>query len=410
MISQISPLATVKLDGSGNGQVSMGPPSGTKWQLSLATTSIANPVKQPQVFLYRGSSSGPLELIDSTYTGAQGSSGKVAGAPFFPGQLLWAVCKGGDAGATFTLQAYGQQGARSNPFDAPSSTGEGFANPVTAGTALVIPAINSPNYQAGAAGWTINADGTAEFNGATFRGTVDVIAPDGTEVRLAVANGTAAVLLDYPGDFSSATLFVYRNLDSGNNPSYALQIESGAASTQVPALMVLQSGTPLLAPSIVLGQGIEFMTVNTVQTTFVNGGSSLDLGAWTSYAGTLTSTGTNPTLGNSHFFTSYQMLNAKTCVVKFRLLVGGTWSPGSGDYLISLPFAAATDTDGKAEGVGSFWINDSGVAFRAGVLFFDTSTTAVKGAFNGTGTLVGASSQTWNNPDEYRGTIIYEIA
>lgn len=49
-----------------------------------------------------------------------------------------------------------------------------FRNPILAGTTLVRTAIESANYVAGSAGWMIGRDGTAEFNGATFRGTVVV--------------------------------------------------------------------------------------------------------------------------------------------------------------------------------------------------------------------------------------------
>lgn len=39
---------------------------------------------------------------------------------------------------------------------------------------LRIPAIRSPNYVAGTSGWTINQDGTAEFNAGTFRASIEV--------------------------------------------------------------------------------------------------------------------------------------------------------------------------------------------------------------------------------------------
>lgn len=47
----------------------------------------------------------------------------------------------------------------------------GFDNPIVGGTALRIPAIQSPNFQAGSAGWIIRIDGSAEFNNLTVRGT-----------------------------------------------------------------------------------------------------------------------------------------------------------------------------------------------------------------------------------------------
>lgn len=47
-----------------------------------------------------------------------------------------------------------------------------FSNPITGGQgALVRPAIKSPNYVTGISGWTINKDGSAEFNNLTIRGT-----------------------------------------------------------------------------------------------------------------------------------------------------------------------------------------------------------------------------------------------
>lgn len=46
-----------------------------------------------------------------------------------------------------------------------------WMDPIVGGIALRIPAIQSPNYAAGSAGWTINVDGSAEFNNLTIRGT-----------------------------------------------------------------------------------------------------------------------------------------------------------------------------------------------------------------------------------------------
>jgi hypothetical protein len=47
----------------------------------------------------------------------------------------------------------------------------GFSNPVFGGNVLIRPAVRSPNYQAGTQGWSINKDGSAEFNDLTLRGT-----------------------------------------------------------------------------------------------------------------------------------------------------------------------------------------------------------------------------------------------
>lgn len=46
----------------------------------------------------------------------------------------------------------------------------GFQNPIVGGTALRIPAIQSPGFQTGVAGWIVRIDGSAEFNNLTIRG------------------------------------------------------------------------------------------------------------------------------------------------------------------------------------------------------------------------------------------------
>lgn len=46
----------------------------------------------------------------------------------------------------------------------------GFDNPIVGGTALRIPAIQSPNYSPGVSGWIIKIDGSAEFNNLVVRG------------------------------------------------------------------------------------------------------------------------------------------------------------------------------------------------------------------------------------------------
>lgn len=46
----------------------------------------------------------------------------------------------------------------------------GFNNPIVGGTALRIPAIQSPNYSPGVSGWIIKINGDAEFNNLVVRG------------------------------------------------------------------------------------------------------------------------------------------------------------------------------------------------------------------------------------------------
>lgn len=67
-----------------------------------------------------------------------------------------------------------------------------FSNDLAGGIVLVRPALRSPDYVAGASGWTINLDGSAEFNDLTIRGTFygDSIIMDADGVF--VYNGTPA--------------------------------------------------------------------------------------------------------------------------------------------------------------------------------------------------------------------------
>lgn len=52
----------------------------------------------------------------------------------------------------------------------------GFANAVVGGMSkLIRAAIQSPNFLTGVSGWTINKDGTAEFNNLSIRGTVAMV-------------------------------------------------------------------------------------------------------------------------------------------------------------------------------------------------------------------------------------------
>jgi hypothetical protein len=48
----------------------------------------------------------------------------------------------------------------------------GFQSSILAGVVLVRSSIRSPNYVAGVSGWTINQDGSVEFNNAVIRGSV----------------------------------------------------------------------------------------------------------------------------------------------------------------------------------------------------------------------------------------------
>lgn len=49
--------------------------------------------------------------------------------------------------------------------------GTPFPQEVTAGGQIVVPSVHSPNFITGVSGWSVNLDGSAEFNNLTIRGT-----------------------------------------------------------------------------------------------------------------------------------------------------------------------------------------------------------------------------------------------
>jgi hypothetical protein len=66
-------------------------------------------------------------------------------------------------------------------------------NNIVGGTSLVIDRINSPNYVTGVSGWTINQDGSAEFNNVTIRGGTTI---GGTSLWYSTATPQANTLVE----------------------------------------------------------------------------------------------------------------------------------------------------------------------------------------------------------------------
>jgi hypothetical protein len=101
-------------------------------------------------------------------------------------------------------------------------------NPVVGSTILRRPAIQSPDYVPGTSGWAINADGTAEFNNMTLRGTVIVGDSPHPQMEL-VTTGNAGVLLFL---FNSAS-FGDGTLAGTVQGSFANVFLNGPANTAV---------------------------------------------------------------------------------------------------------------------------------------------------------------------------------
>ncbi|MBO2459368.1 hypothetical protein [Actinomadura violacea] len=130
----------------------------------------------------------------------------------------------------------------------------GFANAIIGGAeALIRKAMRSPNYVPASEGWTVNKDGSAEFNDVAVRGSVDVgTATQYTKIYNAPApiDGPAIVFnsdsTTYPDDG------YIRALSAGPGTAYAaLEISTPAGVGQDPAQLFLVSGdsSPGVAPS-----------------------------------------------------------------------------------------------------------------------------------------------------------------
>jgi hypothetical protein len=102
------PSVIVVLDGSGNGQASVGPTRPREhWQLSGASVVVSTHIKEALCSVFVGPQPTNSYFIDTTATGSTGDICSLGKEDIQPGQLIWAVWSGGDAGAIATLIAHG---------------------------------------------------------------------------------------------------------------------------------------------------------------------------------------------------------------------------------------------------------------------------------------------------------------
>jgi hypothetical protein len=102
--------ASVQLDGSGNGTISMRPYGGNEtWQPSLVSVKCSSNTNEAACRIYIGPSASDQYYVDGTLSGSTGdSTGNVQGYTVDThGNTLWAVWEGGDPGAYATMQVNG---------------------------------------------------------------------------------------------------------------------------------------------------------------------------------------------------------------------------------------------------------------------------------------------------------------
>ena len=159
-----------------------------------------------------------------------------------------------------------------------------FGNPIVAGTTLVRSSIHSPNYVKGVSGWSINADGTAQFN----------------QLNLIIVGTTAAILI-YNGSAGQGNLIGSWASVAGTDP-YGNVYPAGLSASQATLTSANISSaniiSALIQSSVIQGGSINGVAiqggsiVETAVTFDLNGGTLLIYGSATSTV-TLTSTGQN---------------------------------------------------------------------------------------------------------------------
>jgi hypothetical protein len=135
-----------------------------------------------------------------------------------------------------------------------------FNNPVLGGgNTLIRTSIHSPDYVAGVSGWTINKDGSAEFNDVDIRGTFTVVGTEDRYISLDILGGVPIIAL-HPGQpvpanghtYYRGSIFTVKN-PGASNMTY-LELEGPQVDLDGTGKIVitgtLTDGTP---PDIYLG-------------------------------------------------------------------------------------------------------------------------------------------------------------
>jgi hypothetical protein len=98
-----------------------------------------------------------------------------------------------------------------------------FRDPIVGGNTLIRDAIKSPNYVAGVSGWSINRDGTAEFNSVTVRGDLILGTYPGGPYIFG-DNDAGSPSLEFRDDTHSDVVF----LETDNtNPNTTVRLRAG---------------------------------------------------------------------------------------------------------------------------------------------------------------------------------------
>ena len=98
---KLSETRTIKLDGSGNGSISISPQSAREvWHPENIHVNVSTNVNEAQCKIYVGDSAIQSNFRDGTFSGSSGdSSDKINADTVKVGSHIFAIFTGGDAGA-----------------------------------------------------------------------------------------------------------------------------------------------------------------------------------------------------------------------------------------------------------------------------------------------------------------------
>lgn len=142
----------------------------------------------------------------------------------------------------------------------------------------------------------------------------------------------------------------------------------------------------------------------------INSATNLNMGAWTSYTPTWTSSGTQPALGNGTLVGRYARIG-RTIVCQINLIPGSTTTFGTGTYSWALP---ATSANAGATYIGNAHL--LGTARWAGQFVISPNQSASNPFFStasGDSRLAGMTPtvpETFANGSQLRITVTYEAA
>jgi len=247
-----------------------------------------------------------------------------------------------------------------------------------AGTTLVIPAINSPNFLTGISGWIIRIDGSVEFNNGVFRGTVTAGTFQGTNFVINQAGAFFYSATPALGNLI-ASIAPAAGVDQyGNTYPQGLQVSQGEIDAGIINGAVINAGS--ISAGSIGGSQI-------VNSTFQGGAVTESTITFDSSGGVLlvyASTTTTTTVNSSGNFT----VPAGVTQLQVECWGGGAGGAGGG-------LAGGANSGGYGGGAGAYSKVNALTVTPLAVLPYVVGAGGAGGAVNALG--IGGGTTTFNS-------------